>query len=69
MTATIGSEATTQTFTVSPSSLQGLTGIPVRQNGGVTSGGIVMLHGQAPAGGAVVSLSSSNPRRPTRRPR
>ena len=32
-----------------------------RQNGGVTSGGIVMLHGQAPAGGAVVSLSSSSP--------
>jgi hypothetical protein len=61
MTATIGSESTTQTFTVSPSSLRSLEGLPARQNGGVTSGGIVMLNGQAPAGGAVVSLSSSNP--------
>ncbi len=61
ITATIGSESTTQTFTVSPTSLESLLGVPLRQNGGVTSGGIVMLHGQAPPGGAVVSLTSSNP--------
>jgi hypothetical protein len=61
MTATIGSESTTHTFTVNPSSLKSLDGVPLRQNGGVTIGGIVMLEGQAPPGGAVVSLSSSSP--------
>ena len=61
MTATIGSVSTTRTFTVSPSSLRSLDGMPFRQNGGVPLGAIVMLNGQAPAGGAVVSLSSSNP--------
>jgi hypothetical protein len=61
MTATIGSESTTQTFTVVPSSLHSLDGMPGTQNGGVPLGAIVMLNGQAPAGGAVVSLSSSSP--------
>jgi hypothetical protein len=61
MTATIGSVSTTNTFTVSPSSLRSLDGLPFRQNGGVPLGAIVMLNGQAPAGGAVVSLSSSSP--------
>ncbi len=61
MTATIGSVSTTKSFTVSPSSLRSLDGMPFRQNGGVPLGGIVMLNGQAPAGGAVVSLSSSSP--------
>jgi hypothetical protein len=61
MTATIGSVSTTKSFTVSPSSLQSLDGMPFRQNGGVQLGAIVMLDGQAPAGGAVVSLSSSSP--------
>jgi hypothetical protein len=61
MTATIGSVSTTKTFTVSPSSLRSLDGLPFRQNGGVPLGAIVMLNGQAPAGGAVVSLSSSSP--------
>jgi hypothetical protein len=61
LTATVGSESTSVTFTVVPSSLKSLEGMPVRQNGGVSSGGIIMLNGQAPAGGAVVSLSSSNP--------
>ena len=61
MTATIGSVSTTKTFTVSPSSLRSLDGMPFRQNGGVPLGATVMLNGQAPAGGAVVSLSSSSP--------
>ena len=61
MTATVGSVSTTTSFTVSPSSLRSLDGLPFRQNGGVPLGGIVMLNGQAPAGGAVVSLSSSSP--------
>jgi hypothetical protein len=60
MTATIGSVSTTKGFTVSPSSLRSLDGMPFRQNGGVALGAIVMLNGQAPAGGAVVSLSSSS---------
>src|SRR5215208_2947211 len=61
VTATIGSVSTTKSFSVSPSSLRSLDGMPFRQNGGVPLGGIVMLNGQAPAGGAVVSLSSSSP--------
>jgi hypothetical protein len=61
MTATIGSISTTKSFTVSPSSLRSLDGMPFRQNGGVPLGATVMLNGQAPAGGAVVSLSSSSP--------
>ncbi|HMC70188.1 MAG TPA: hypothetical protein VKJ07_13620, partial [Mycobacteriales bacterium] len=61
MTATIGTQTTTQTFTVNPPSLQSLDGLPPSQSGGVLSGGIVMLMGQAPPGGAVVSLSSSSP--------
>ena len=60
ITATIGSVSTTRSFTVSPSSLRSLDGVPFRQNGGVPLGAIVMLNGQAPAGGAVVSLSSSS---------
>jgi hypothetical protein len=61
MTATIGSVSTAKSFTVSPSSLRSLDGMPLRQNGGVALGATVMLNGQAPAGGAVVSLSSSSP--------
>jgi len=61
MTATIGSVSTTKSFTVSPSTLRSLDGMPFRQNGGVPLGAIVILNGQAPAGGAVVSLSSSSP--------
>jgi hypothetical protein len=61
MTATIGAESTTQTFIVNPPSLKSLDGLPASQSGGVTSGGIIMLNGQAPPGGAVVSLSSSSP--------
>jgi hypothetical protein len=61
MTATIGSVSTTKSFTVSPSSLRSLDGMPFRQNGGVALGAIVILNGRAPAGGAVVSLSSSSP--------
>lgn len=61
MTATIGSQSNTHTFTVSPSSLKGLEGFPIRKTSGTAIGGIVMLNGQAPPGGAVVSLSSSSP--------
>jgi hypothetical protein len=61
ITASIGAQSTTQTITVDPSSLKSIEGLPFRQNGGVASGGIVMLNGQAPPGGAVVSLSSSTP--------
>jgi len=60
MTATIGAESTTQTFTVNPPSLKSIDVLPASQSGGVTGGGIVMLNGQAPPGGAVVSLSSSS---------
>ena len=61
ITARIGAEATSKTFTVDPSRLKGVEGMPLRQNGGVDLGGIIQLEGQAPPGGAVVSLSSSNP--------
>jgi hypothetical protein len=61
MTATIGAESTSHTFTVYPASLKSLDGVPLRTSGGTTLSPIVALNGQAPAGGAVVSLSSSHP--------
>jgi hypothetical protein len=47
------------TFTVQPPSLQSLS-MNSPMTGGVPTGGIVQLHGNAPAGGLNVSLSSSS---------
>jgi hypothetical protein len=61
LTATFnGGSASTQ-FTLQPTSLRSLTISPSIVSGGAQPQGILMLNGQAPAGGAVVSLSSNSP--------
>jgi hypothetical protein len=58
--ATLNSTSASVTFAVQPATLQSLT-TPGQYTGGFAMQTIVMLSGQAPAGGTVVSLSSSNP--------
>jgi hypothetical protein len=60
LTATLNGTSASVSFTVQPGSLQSVT-IPSQLTGGFDLPVIVMLSGQAPAGGTVVSLSSSNP--------
>jgi hypothetical protein len=60
LTATLNSTSASVSFTVQPSSLQSLS-VPSQFTGGFGLPVIVMLSGEAPAGGTVVSLSSSNP--------
>jgi hypothetical protein len=61
LTATLNSASASAQFTLQPSSLKSLTISPATISGGAQPQGIVMLNGQAPAGGAVVSLSSNSP--------
>ena len=61
LTATLNGASTTGQFTLMPSSLKSLTVTPTTISGGASAGGTIMLNGQAPAGGAVVSLSSNSP--------
>jgi hypothetical protein len=61
LTATLNGSSAAVSFTVQPPALQSLTIAPSTITGGATPGLIVMLTGQAPAGGAIVSLSSSDP--------
>ena len=61
LTATINSVSASAQFTLQPTSLRSLTISPATISGGAQPQGIVMLNGQAPAGGAVVSLSSNSP--------
>ena len=61
LTATLNSASASAQFTVQPPALKSLTISPATISGGAQPQGIVMLNGQAPAGGAVVSLSSSSP--------
>jgi len=61
ITATLNGASASGRFTVMPPSLQSLLISPSSISGGAQPGGIVMLNGQAPAGGAVVSLSSNSP--------
>jgi hypothetical protein len=60
ITATLNGASASGHFTVMPPSLQSLF-VTSSISGGAQAGGIVMLNGQAPAGGAVVSLSSDSP--------
>jgi hypothetical protein len=60
LTATLNGASASGQFTVMPPSLQSLF-VSSSISGGAQAGGIVMLNGQAPAGGAVVSLSSDSP--------
>jgi hypothetical protein len=61
ITATLNSTSASAQFTMQPPSLKSFTISPGTISGGAQPQGIVMLNGQAPAGGAVVSLSSNSP--------
>jgi hypothetical protein len=61
VTATINSASAAGHFTVKPPSLHSLIISPSTISGGAQPGGIVQLNGQAPSGGAVVTLSSDSP--------
>jgi hypothetical protein len=61
LTATLNSASASAQFTLQPPSLKSFTISPATISGGAQPQGIVMLNGQAPAGGAVVSLSSNSP--------
>ena len=61
LTASLNSGQATVQFNVQPPSLKSITLTPASISGGAQGGAIVMLNGQAPAGGAVVDLSSDSP--------
>src|SRR5207253_502637 len=61
LTATLNSGPASASFNVLPPSLKSLSISPSTISGGAQAGAIVMLNGQAPAGGAFVSLSSNSP--------
>jgi hypothetical protein len=61
LTATLNSASASAQFTLQPPSLKSLTISPATISGGAQPQGIVILNGQAPAGGALVSLSSNSP--------
>jgi len=60
LSATLNGSTATLQLTVLPPSLQSVSVSPATISGGAQAGAIVMLNGQAPAGGAVVSLSSNS---------
>jgi hypothetical protein len=61
LTATLNSASASAQFNLQPPSLKSLTISPATISGGAQPQGIVMFNGQAPAGGAIVSLSSDSP--------
>src|SRR5215213_3091092 len=61
ITATLNSASASAQFTLQPPSLKSFTISPATISGGAQPQGIVMHNGQAPAGGAFVSLSSNSP--------
>ncbi len=61
LTATLNSFSASQQFTVQPPSLKSLELSPPNISGSAPASALVMLNGQAPSGGAVVSLASNNP--------
>ena len=61
LTATLNAGSASAQFTLQPPSLKSLTISPSTISGGAQPQGIVMLNGQAPAGGAVVTLTSNSP--------
>jgi hypothetical protein len=61
LTATLNSGQASVQFNVLPPSLKSITITPTTISGGAQAGAIVMLNGQAPAGGAVVNFSSDSP--------
>ncbi len=61
LTATLNSGSASAQFNLLPPALKSLTISPSTISGGAQPQGIVMLNGQAPAGGAVVTLTSNSP--------
>jgi hypothetical protein len=61
ITATLNSGSASAQFTLQPPSLKSLSISPSTISGGAQPQGIVMLNGQAPAGGAAVALTSNSP--------
>jgi hypothetical protein len=61
LTATINSQSASVQLMVLPPSIKSISLSPSSISGGAVAGAIVTLNGQAPAGGAVVSLSSDSP--------
>src|SRR5262249_59717974 len=61
ITATLNGGSATGQLTVGESALKSLTISPGTINGGASTSAIVMLTGQAPAGGAAVALASDSP--------
>jgi hypothetical protein len=61
LTATLNSGQASLQFNVLPPSLNSVVLTPATISGGAQAGAIVMLNGQAPAGGAVVDLTSDSP--------
>jgi hypothetical protein len=61
LTATLNSSSASAQFTLQPPSLSSLQISPSRISGGAQPQGIAMLNGQAPAGGATVTLTSNSP--------
>ncbi|MFP5264154.1 MAG: hypothetical protein ACLGJB_19905 [Blastocatellia bacterium] len=61
LTAALNSGSASAQFTLQPPSLKSFTISPSTISGGGQPQGIVILNGQAPASGAVVSLSSNSP--------
>ena len=61
ITATLNGKSASGQLTIAPTGLKSLSISPGSISGGAQAGGIVMLSGQAPPGGAVVSLSSNSP--------
>jgi hypothetical protein len=60
LTATLNSGQASLQFNVLPPSLNSVVLTPATISGGAQAGAIVMLNGQAPAGGAVVDLTSDS---------
>jgi hypothetical protein len=61
ITAALNSGSASAQFTLQPPSLKSLIISPNSISGGAQPQGIVLLNGQAPAGGAVVTLASNSP--------
>ncbi|PYR02751.1 MAG: hypothetical protein DMG00_28170, partial [Acidobacteria bacterium] len=60
ITATLNGKSASGNLTVAPTALKSLSISPSTINGGAQAGAIVMLSGQAPAGGASVTLASNS---------
>ncbi|HEX7890075.1 MAG TPA: hypothetical protein VF522_12010 [Ramlibacter sp.] len=61
LTATYNGVSASSQFTLNPPALQSITFSGAKVSAGVPLSGVLMLAGQAPAGGAVVSLASNTP--------